>query len=384
MQLALTYNSPKQIKYIEPCISKGYKGKYDIYYINLTTGKRTKKTTRTKIQREAFRELELFKKAYYNNLDTVKINNLFDLQHIIKKFKNSDLSPKTQQIYDTAFQKLITVIGNKELRFVIFKDIENFKSTVARVLKPNTVNIYLRTLKAAFNYAKLLGAIYENPVNAVKFIKIYDKNRLCFETRDIPRLINSVKSPFLKRIVKFAILSGMRRGEIMNLQWNDIDFERNEINIINKEDFKTKTRRNRIIPLSEEMKQLINENPYLQDENATIQASLFDFPQNVFELDHRKNINYIFGKIDGTAYNAGHISRLFKIDLRKAGFDEKYHFHCLRHTTFTNMGNNDFSVFQIKEIAGHADLKTTLVYVHASLDEMRLKMNSINYSRIDE
>lgn len=383
MQLALTYNSSKQVKYIEPFISKGYKGKYDIYYIDLKTGKRTKKTTSITSQRLAYRDLELFKKAYYNNLDTVKINTLFELHDLILKFRKSDLSVKTLKMYSTAFQKLINLIGNKELRFVIFKDLEYFKSILAGVLKPNTVNIYLRTLKSAFNYAKTLGAIYENPVNAVKFIKIPERDRLCFEEKDIPLLLNSIKQPFLKRIVKFGILSGMRRGEIMNMQWSDIDYERGEIIIANKDDFQTKTRRKRTIPLTEDMKRLFNENPYLNDNYAYTQPSLFD-TDNIYELDFRRNTNYVFGKPDGTRFDPGYISRLFKLNLRAAKFDEKYRFHCLRHTTFTNMGNNDFSVFQIKEIAGHADLKTTLIYVHASLDEMRSKMNSVNYSHFEK
>ena len=198
MQLALTYNSSNHVKYIEPFISKGYKGKYDIYYIDLKTGKRTKKTTSITSQRLAYRDLELFKKAYYNNLDTVKINTLFELHDLILKFRKSDLSVKTLKMYSTAFQKLINLIGNKELRFVIFKDLEYFKSILAGVLKPNTVNIYLRTLKSAFNYAKSLGAIYENPVNAVKFIKIPERDRLCFEEKDIPLLLNSIKTPFFE------------------------------------------------------------------------------------------------------------------------------------------------------------------------------------------
>ncbi|MCI0450280.1 MAG: site-specific integrase [Chlorobi bacterium] len=376
-QLTLAYNNPYSYKHIEPFIGKGYKGNYYIYYTNLETGKRTKKTTNTKNQREANRELEIFKRRYYNNIGDLKIRRISELSAYYRQYKNQDFRPRTLEIYFTAFKKLISVIGDKELRKIIFLDMDRFKSILSGKMKDNSVNIYLRTLKSAFNFAKKAGLIDYNPMDGIKMIKIDEKERLCFEKEDVPKLIKCLELPFLERIVKFNLETGLRRGELLNVQWNDIDFVRQELKIRNKDNFKIKTNQERVIPLTNKMLVLLNQNPYENDSNAVIQQQLFG---NVYELDFRKNINYVFGKVDGTRYTANYISRIFKKKIKTAGFDEKYHFHCLRHTALTNMANEGIPSFLIKEIAGHKKITTTESYVHPALSDIRNSLNNSNYS----
>jgi len=384
LQIEINYINPKEIRYIEPIISKGYKGKYDIYYTNIKTGKRSKKTTKTAIQREANKELDKFKRIYYNNIEDQKIKYISDLLRVINEYKKCRLSKKTLELYNISFKKLISVVGNKELRFIMYMDVEKLISRIVEKISKSSINIYIRTLKAGFNYAKKLGAIYENPVNAVDLFKIPNKPRLCFENEDIPKLIDCLDRPFLIRIVKFALESSARIGEILNIQWCDVDFEKGLINISNKGDFQTKTGEERFIPISKKIMQLIKEKPYLDDNEISVQQNIFEQNSNIYELNNKENKTYVFGKIDGTKFSTTYISKLFKKKIIKAGFEDKFHFHCTRHTSITGMGNSNFPLFFMQKLAGHKNIKTTEGYVHVSLNEMRNWMNSVNYSGIEK
>ena len=63
----------------------------------------------------------------------------------------------------------------------------------------------------------------------------------------------------MNNIIKFALLTGCRLNEILNVQWKYINFQDRIINIFNKEDFKTKTGNQRQIPVSDELFKLLNE-----------------------------------------------------------------------------------------------------------------------------
>ena len=89
--------------------------------------------------------------------------------------------------------------------------------------------------------------------------------------------------------------------------------------------------------------------------------------------------NYLFHKEDGSKFSSEYISKIFKKYVLKAGLDEKYHFHCLRHTAFTNLSNKGVPVAMIKEIAGHTDIKTTQIYMRPSYDDIRRVLNEIDY-----
>ena len=93
--------------------------------------------------------------------------------------------------------------------------------------------------------------------------------------------------------------------------------------------------------------------------------------------------NYVFCKCDGKKYSSSYISKIFKKYLKKAKLDEKYHFHCLRHTAITMFANNGLSAFEAKKIAGHSDIKTTQSYVHPSNKEIIKKLNLIDFPGTD-
>ncbi len=158
--------------------------------------------------------------------------------------------------------------------------------------------------------------------------------------------IHSIDNPHLKAIIILAIDSGMRRGEIFKLRWQDIDFDNNLIRIVGTH---TKTERERIAPLSQRAKD---------------------------ELEKLKKITSgenPFPFID--------IKRSFATAKRLAGIDD-LHFHDLRRTAITRWLQQGTSLAFAGKFAGHSQLQTTMKHYTSTdtgmIQEMNERMNAFN------
>jgi len=153
-------------------------------------------------------------------------------------------------------------------------------------------------------------------------------------------------TPHLRTIVILALNTGMRRGEILRLRWEHIDFYSNEIKATH-----TKTHRDRFIPM-----------------NARVREELLQLRQTS-EGDH------LFpGRKQGctltdvkTAFNAG---------CRKAGI-VGFRFHDLRHTFGTRAADSGVALNAVAAVMGHADIHTTMRYAHATDEGRRRAVEAV-------
>jgi len=347
-------------------LSKRQNGFYYLFIKDENTGKRKMISCKTKYKPEAIKFLSNFK----NNSQKVLIQNsnvvyyIQDLQKEVLKYVSDNLRPKTFSLYKNAFCDLLRIIGDIPIRFITFSDIEKFKSIRLKEVSQTTVNIRLATIKAIFNLAVKFNFINSNPCNSIKKVSIPQKDRLCFNEFELKLILNNCNNPVMKNLIKFALLTGCRSNEICNVQWKDIDFNELILNIKNKDNFKTKSGKQRQIPISDELLKLLNE-MLEQKPNENI-LSLFN-PEN-----------YIFSIRYGTRLRIDYVSKSFKKILRKCNLSEKYHFHCLRHTFITNLIKSGVNINYVKEIAGHSEIQTTMNYIHIVTNDLREAMNRIN------
>lgn len=156
--------------------------------------------------------------------------------------------------------------------------------------------------------------------------------------------LHKVDNPHLKAMIILALDSGMRRGEIFKLQWNDIDFENNLIRILGTN---TKTERERIAPLSQRAKD---------------------------ELEKLKKISN-----GGKPFPDFDIKRSFATAKRLAGIDD-LHFHDLRRSAITRWIQNDIPIALAGKLAGHSQLQTTMKHYTstdaAMVSEISEKINA--------
>lgn len=141
-----------------------------------------------------------------------------------------------------------------------------------------------------------------------------------------------------QRIVLALIYSaGLRGQEVINLKISDIDFERMTIHIR-----QSKYKKDRIVPLSPTMaiglkKYLKAENPYLW---------LFN------------------GKQPESQYSIRGLSWVMRESLKKTAISKKVNLHTLRHTYATHLLEEGVNIVTLKDLLGHAEITTTMIYLH--------------------
>jgi integrase/recombinase XerD len=150
-----------------------------------------------------------------------------------------------------------------------------------------------------------------------------------------------------------ALLTGLRLSELLSLQWNDIDFTSKVILVRNTVTFTTKTRKNRIVPMSDELYRLLKERK---------EAIRFEC-EVVF---HNKN----GGELLYTS-----VSQKFKKYIRRAGLNDKLHFHSLRHSFATALVSAGVSLYAVQKLLGHTTIRTTEIYSHLLPQQLHFEVN---------
>lgn len=215
---------------------------------------------------------------------------------------------------------------------------------------PKGYRVYFRTLKAMFSKLVEWKIIYENPFAKIKLPKT-QKNEIAYLTKEqIIFLCELEKNKTLKQLYLFDFYTGLRLSEITNLTWQDVNLNENYIRI-GSEQFTTKTRKVRKVPLCEEAR-----------------AILESIKPKVFNLNKS---NYVFVKENGFAYSQDYISKSFKKLIKQVGFDENLHFHSIRHSTASYLANSGVPIPLIQQILGHSNIQTTMIYTHANFDELK-------------
>ena len=143
----------------------------------------------------------------------------------------------------------------------------------------------------------------------------------------------------------------MRLNEILSMTWQWIDFQSDVITIRNSQQFQTKNKKERIIPLHHRVKE-------------------------IFTRRHNTDLNQlVFYRVPGIKLNAGFVSKKFKKAVREANLNPDYHFHTLRHSFASNLVQRGVSLYTLKELLGHGSVKTTEIYSHLQADNLTQAVN---------
>ncbi len=94
-----------------------------------------------------------------------------------------------------------------------------------------------------------------------------------------------------------------------------------------------------------------------------------------------RNGSYVFSTSSGHRRREEFISKRFKKYIRKAGLDERFTFHSLRHTFASHLVQNGVSLYIVSKLLGHSNLKTTEVYAHLAPETFQGVVNLLNFGR---
>ncbi len=246
-----------------------------------------------------------------------------------------------------AFSSLLNFTGDVNLGDLTPKILEEFFLSTFKRAKFNTARHY-RTIRAAFTKAVEWSQLTSNPLEHFKFPRL-PQNLPLYVTDENLRLINAkVKNETIKAIFEFGFLTGCRQGEILSLRWENVNLTEGVIRIANSAEFTTKSKKERLVPVSIRLRKIL--------------LSLSSGQQLPGTL--------VFGKTATIAYSSNYISRRFKRAVADAELDKRLHFHCLRHGTATELIRRNTPVTVVQKLLGHSNIATTMIYTHVNNDDL--------------
>ncbi len=256
-----------------------------------------------------------------------------------------------------SFKHLLEFFGTqKSIREIELKETEYFCTYLQQKVHKGFY-VYYRTLKAAFNKAKDWSYVKENYFTKVKLPKRQKLAPVFISSDQLSAICSKIKNEVIKNVFTVAFYTGMRLDEIINLRWKNVDLE-NRVITVGDENFTTKGRKQRFIPICEEV--------------FVILTNLKKTPSFILPLIKEENIcSYVFCKSDGKKYTGDHISQSFKRACKAAGMESSIHFHSLRHSFASNLVQKGVPLYTIKELLGHSSISTTEIYSHLNMDSLR-------------
>ena len=240
-----------------------------------------------------------------------------------------------------------------------------------------------KLLNKFFGYAETEAYVVKNPCKGLKLpkddedeIDEEDKVVETFDNDEIITLVDSIGNKKLKYIIMFALLTGLRQGEILALDRKDI---------INKTTVKVnKTLRSAKIfgddgknhyelkitkPKTKASKREVPIPATLKPELKKLENLIAEEKLRLGEA--YTNNTLLFPTTTGTYMDAKNLQRSWKRALENANIPYRK-FHALRHTYATRLFENGTSILTVSRLLGHSSIKTTEIYTHV-LEDIKTK-----------
>ena len=217
------------------------------------------------------------------------------------------------------------------------EEINEYLVALARDPKSPSRSSFKHMVYGLRYYYRLMG-MNKNAI-ALPSLKKETKLPVILNHQELKELF-AVPSLLKQRIVLALIYSaGLRGQEVINLKISDVDFERKVIHIR-----QSKYKKDRIVPLAESM--AVGLKKYLSAENPHLW--LFN------------------GKEPDGRYSVRGLSWVIRENLKKTSIKKDVNLHSLRHSYATHLLEQGLNIVTLKELLGHADITTTMLYLHVA------------------
>lgn len=220
---------------------------------------------------------------------------------------------------------------------------DKIKRFLAEKTHANTHKAYLSAIKLFYN------KIGNQPkkLNNVEYPKQPKHLPIVLSVDEIQRMFNVCSNIKHKVIIGLIYSCGLRVSELINLQWKHIDRSRKIINIISAKGNK--------------------------DRQVALPDAIIKLLENYYRKEHPEL--YVLNGQFGLKYSSTSVLKIVKQLANKADINKRVYTHLIRHCTFTHMVEQGTDINIIQKIAGHNNVKTTMIYVHIS-DSLISKIHS--------
>ncbi|GMW01804.1 MAG: hypothetical protein AMXMBFR84_29410 [Candidatus Hydrogenedentota bacterium] len=243
------------------------------------------------------------------------------------------------------------------------------KQKAAQTKKPitkRTVNIEVSSLKTALNKAVKWGLLVSNPLQGIEKLKEDDSKVIRALTQDEARELLTAADEWFKPILLVAMYTGLREGELIHLQWDDVDFDQRVIRIRRKAGWNPKSSGRNI-----------------REREIAIPSDLISFLKSYKKTHKNPNDEWVFHMRDGSQLRSGLRKNLMRLT-KRLGFAEVTQFHALRHTYATHLIAACKDVTVAKELLGHVDIRTTMRYTDVTADRKRQAVELLSFTQVED
>ena len=261
----------------------------------------------------------------------------------------ANLRPTTRERYDSIITRFARHAGcDRAVTAMGTPDVQAFIDSTPT--KPVTAHNYRRAISTFFRWLEAEGVCTGDPTKRVRLGQVPAKHPRYLTPADLEAICEAVEAQdakphvetgtgrWLLPIVRVNVYLGLRAGELVNLRWADVDFDRGTLTVRCTEDFTTKAGKDRTIPLA-----------------APAQLVLCSLPRRG---------EFVFPNHSGTQLHRKYLSRRFKHFARLANLPEFVNFHTTRHTAASWLAERGASIEAIRLFLGHSSVSVTQRYMH--------------------
>ena len=293
------------------------------------------------------------------------------------EIKKSTLAPTTFPFYESVVRDmLIPMFGTLRMRDIRTHHVQQFIQYLYNDrprgdgaeghIAPATVKRYTTVLRSILTLAYKMEYIDEDVgvSRRIEFPKADTPEVEAFTMEEVTDILQAAESEPLqiRALVEVALFTGLRRGEIVGLKWEDVDLDKRLLSV-KRSIYKPKDQKAlektpkskcsiRTIAIPERLCDTLRAYKEHQDRHASFMGHAW------------QNLGYIFTEEDGYVMNPHTPTKQFSKFLKRHNI-RHLKFHGLRHTSATMLLANGCDIKTVSVRLGHSDIETTNIYVHA-------------------
>lgn len=322
------------------------------------SGKRVRRSTETTNRKEAQEleakwKLEVRAERQWGTQPSRTFDELMLSYYEVTQDKRSGW---TRDLY--YLKRLKASFSGRELGMLKRSDVRGYiAERKAEGIANATINREVGLLSSAINYARKEWD-WEIPNPAERMRLSEGDGRKRFATVDeIAVLIRAAerhkRAPYLADLIRVAVNTACRRGELLGLRWAQIDLVGNTLKLEGKD---TKNGKSRIVPLNRQAHDALERRLAYRDEHC---------PESPWVFCQRN------GKRNTT------IQSSWEAVLQEAGLED-FRFHDLRHTCGSWLVQSGVALADVKEVLGHSTIRMTERYAHNAPENSRAAVERLN------
>lgn len=294
------------------------------------------------------------------------------LDKIYFPYLETNRAESTVVSYKNALSHFIRICGNKPLQAYKKTHLNEYKifRFTNEGIKKTTINIELRSIKAAFSWAYKNDYTTHFAFKGQAYMFKVQSNRREFKKDELDRLLKQAQGKQIGLVIQLAYCTGMRIGEMTDITWRMIDLESDEPNITLPGHI-TKSGKPRQIPLSATTFNIVK-----------ILENVLKNKRNKYPKWYKNKpveVCYLVQKKRGLGkYQKRSIQDAFRKVMNDAGLPKELTFHSLRHSFATHALEKGANMYGVSKIMGHSSMQVTSdFYDHTTSLNYRSIMNLI-------